>query len=123
LVLLPLRLLDWVGIIDDSVMMELQAHEKIIMQDEAKSDYFGKGILYMTNNRVILDVKTGGLLSKTTEVKLDKPLGTIKDVSAPGGKDLKIQFEGSVEPTTLYVANAEKWEAAIKSALTVTGKM
>lgn len=102
--------------------MELLPGEKIVMQDDAKSDYFGKGILYMTNGRIILDVKTGGMFSKTTEVKLDKALSTIKAVSAPGGK-LQIQFEGSVEPTTIHVANAEKWEAAIKSALAVTGKL
>jgi hypothetical protein len=103
--------------------MELLQDEKIIMQDDAKSDYFGKGVLYMTNKRIALDVKTGGFLSKTTEVKLDKALGTIKEVSAPGGKELKIQFEGSVEPTIFYVGNAQKWEAGIKSALTVSGKM
>ena len=103
--------------------MELPPDEKIIMQDDAKSDFFGKGILYMTNKRILLDIKTGGLLSKTTEVKLDKALGTIKVVSAPGGKQLQMQFEGSVEPTNIHVANAEKWEAAIKSALAVSGKM
>jgi hypothetical protein len=103
--------------------MELQEGEKIIMQDAASSDYFGKGTLYMTNSRIILEVKTGGFFSKTTEIKLDKALGTIKAVSAPGGKQLQLQFEGSVEPTNIYVANAEKWEAAIKSALTVSGQM
>jgi hypothetical protein len=103
--------------------MELLQDEKIIMQDDAKSDFFGKGILYMTNVRILLDVKTGGFLSKTTEIKLDKALGSIKAVSAPGGKQLQIQFEGSVEPTMFFVANAEKWEAAIKSALTVSGRM
>jgi hypothetical protein len=102
--------------------MELPPDEKIIMQDDAKSDFFGKGILYMTNKRILLDIKTGGFLSKTTEVKLDKALGTIIAVSAPGGKQLQIQFEGSVEPTNIHVANAEKWEAAIKSALAVGGK-
>ena len=66
--------------------MELLQDEKIIMQDDAKSDYFGKGILYMTNKRIALEVKTGGFLSKTTEVKPDKPLGTIKEVSAPRWK-------------------------------------
>ena len=81
--------------------MELQADEKIIMKDNAKSDYFGKGTLYMTSSRVVLEIKTGGLLSNSTEVKINKPLGTIKEVSAPGGKELRIQFEGSVEPTTL----------------------
>jgi hypothetical protein len=103
--------------------MELLPDEKIIMQDDAKSDFFGKGILYMTNIRILLDIKTGGFLSKTTEIKLDKALGSIKEVSAPGGKQLRIQFEGSVEPTMFFVANAEKWEAAIKSALTVSGRM
>ena len=39
--------------------MELLPDEKIIMQDDAKSDFFGKGILYMTNVRILLDVKTG----------------------------------------------------------------
>jgi hypothetical protein len=103
--------------------MELLPDEKIIMQDDAKSDFFGKGILYMTNIRILLDIKTGGFLSKTTEIKLDKALGSIKEVSAPGGKQLRIQFDGSVEPTMFFVANAEKWEAAIKSALTVSGRM
>jgi hypothetical protein len=103
--------------------MELLQDEKIIMQDGASSDYFGKGTLYMTNKRIILEVKTGGFLSKTSEVKLDKVLGTIKAVSAPGGKQLQMQFEASVEPTNIHVANAEKWEAAIKSALAVSGKM
>ena len=105
------------------MIMDLLQDEKIIMQDDAKSDFFGKGILYMTNTRILLDVKTGGFLSKTTEIKLDKVLGSIKAVSAPGGKQLQIQFEGSVEPTNIHVANAEKWEAAIKSALAVSGKM
>ena len=58
-----------------------------------------RGYSHMTNVRILLDVKTGGFFSKTTEIKLDKALGTIKTVSAPGGKQLQIQFEGSVEPT------------------------
>ena len=41
--------------------MELLQGEKIIMQDDAKSDFFGKGILYMTNKRILLEVKTGGV--------------------------------------------------------------
>jgi hypothetical protein len=77
----------------------------------------------MTSKSIALEVRTGGFLSKTTEVKLDKPFGTIKEVSAPGGKELKIQFEGSVEPTSIFVGNAAKWDAAIKSAFTVSPKM
>ena len=55
--------------------MELLQDEKIIMQDDAKSDYFGKGILYMTSKRIALEVKTGGFLSKTTEVRAHKTTG------------------------------------------------
>jgi hypothetical protein len=104
-------------------VVNLLPGETIVMQDDAKSDYFGKGTLIMTSGRILMEIKTGGLLSKTTEVKLDKALGTIKAVSAPGGKQLQMQFEGSVEPTNIHVSNAEKWEAAIKSALAVSGKM
>jgi hypothetical protein len=103
-------------------MVNLNPGETVVMQDDAKSDFFGKGTLIMTSARIIMEVKTGGLLSKTTEVKLDKALSTIKSVSAPGGKQLQVQFEGSVEPTNIYVSNAEKREAAIKSALAVGGK-
>ena len=74
-------------------------------------------------HRDLLEIKTGRFLSKTTEVKLNKALGTIKAVSATGGKQLQMQFEGSVEPTNIPVSNPEKWEAAIKSALAVSGKM
>ena len=104
-------------------MVNLNPGETVVMQDDAKSDFFGKGTLIMTSARILMEVKTGGFLSKTTEVKLDKALSTIKAVSAPGGKQLQVQFEGSVEPTNIYVSNAEKWEAAIKSALAVSGKM
>ncbi len=111
------------GIIARGYIMEVQTGEQIVMQDDAKSDYFGKGKLFMTSSRIVLEVNTGGLFSKTTETKLDKAISTITAVSAPGGKQLRIQFSGSVEPTDIYVANAAKWEAAIKSALAVTGRL
>ena len=76
--------------------MELLQDEKIIMQDDAKSDFFGKGILYMTNIRILLDIKTGGFLSKTTEVKLDKALGSIKTVSAPGENNSRSSLKGAL---------------------------
>jgi len=104
-------------------MAFLREGEKIIVQDDAKSDYFGKGILYMTNSRIVLEVMTGGLLSKTPEIKIDQAMSTIKEVSVPARKTLQIQFEGSVEPTVIYVSDPEKWEAAIKRALTMTGRM
>lgn len=94
--------------------------EKIILQDSAKSDFFGKGTLYLTNTRVVFEVFTGGLFSKSTEIKINQELSTIKSASVPAGKTLQIQFEGNVEPTKIYVSNPEKWEAAVKSALAVS---
>ena len=98
----------------------LHEAEKIILKDNAKSNFFGKGILVMTGDRIVFAVTTGGLFSKKDhEVKINQPISTIKQVSVPAKKTLQIQFEGSVEPTALYLDNPEKWEAAIRSALTV----
>ncbi len=95
----------------------LHEGEQIILQDSAKSDFFGKGTLYLTNARIVFEAHVGGILSKSSEVKIDQGIPTIMAVSAPGGKTLQIQFGGNVEPTMLHVGNPEKWEAAIKSAL------
>ncbi len=100
----------------------LHEGEKIILKDDAKSNFFGKGILVMTGDRIVFAVTTGGILSKKEyEVKINQPLSTVKQVSVPARKTLQIQFEGSVEPTALFLDNPEKWEAALKSALTVSG--
>ena len=98
-------------------MEYLQDGEQIILEDSAKSDFFGKGTLYLTNARIVFEASVGGILSKSSEVKIDQGIPTITEVSAPGGKTLQIQFEGNVEPTILHVSNPEKWEAAIKSSL------
>jgi len=95
----------------------LREGEQIILQDSAKSDYFGKGTLYLTNARIVFEAIVGGILSKSSEIKIDQGIPTITTVSAPGGKMLQIQFQGNVEPTMIHVGNPEKWEAAIKSAL------
>jgi hypothetical protein len=93
--------------------------EKIILQDSAKSDFFGKGTLYLTNERIVFEAFVGGIFSKSSEVKINQGISTIKAVSVPAGKTLQMQFEGNVEPTVIYVSNPEKWEAAIKSAQAV----
>ena len=103
-------------------MAFLREGEKLILQDRAKSDYFGKGTMYLTDSRFVFEVMTGGILSKTPEMKIDQPLGAIQSVSAPDGKTLMIQFAGSVEPTKFHTGAASKWEAAIRSALAVGGK-
>ncbi len=102
-------------------MTFLQEGEKIILEEKAKSDFFGKGILYLTNTRVVLEVRTGGFFSRATEVKIDQPVRTMRMVATPGRKMLQIHFEGNMEPTTLYVENPGKWEAAIKTLLAVGG--
>jgi hypothetical protein len=102
-------------------MAFLQEGEKIILEEKAKSDFFGKGTLYLTNTRVVLEVMTGGFFSRTTEVKIDQPIRTMRMVATPGRKTLQIHFEGNMEPTTLYVENPAKWEAAIKTLLMVGG--
>jgi hypothetical protein len=101
----------------------LHEGETIILKDDAKSDYFGKGTLYLTNARIVFEAMTGGLFAKTSEIKIDQPMSSIKEVSVPTKKTLRIQFEGNVEPTELFVHDAEKWEAAVKSALIISGKM
>jgi hypothetical protein len=98
-------------------MAFLREGEKVILQDSAKSDFFGKGTLYLTNERIVFEAFVGGLFSKSSEVKIDQGMSTIKKVSVPAGKTLQVQFEGNVEPTIVYVSNPEKWEAAINSAL------
>jgi hypothetical protein len=66
---------------------------------------------------------TGGLLSKAPEVKIDQPMGNIRRVSVPARNTLQIQFEGSVVPTAITISDPEKWDAAIRSALTVSESM
>jgi len=98
----------------------LHEGEKVILKDEAKTTFFGKGTLYLTSSRVVFLVMTGGLFSKAPEIKIDKPMSSIRSVSVPGKKTLQIQFEGSVEPTAFTISDPEKWDAAIRSALTVS---
>jgi hypothetical protein len=101
----------------------LHEGEKVILKDDAKTTFFGKGTLYLTSSRVIFLIMTGGLLSKVPEIKIDQPMGSIRTVSVPARKTLQIQFEGSVEPTAFTISDPEKWDAAIRSALTVSGSI
>ncbi len=101
----------------------LQEGETIILQDAAKSDFFGKGTLYLTNARMVFEVMTGSFLSKTAEVKIDQPIRSMKALSVSGRKSLQIHFEGNMEPTTLYVDNPSKWEASIRTILAVGGNV
>lgn len=98
----------------------LHEGEKVILKDDAKTTFFGKGTLYLTSRRVVFLIMTGGLLSKAPEIKIDQPMESIRKVSVPARKTLQIQFEGSVEPTVFSISDPEKWDAAIRSALTVS---
>ncbi len=44
----------------------LHEGEQIILQDSAKSDFFGKGTLYLTNARIVFEAHVGGILSKSS---------------------------------------------------------
>lgn len=99
----------------------LQEGENIILQDSAKSDFFGKGTLYLTNTRMVFEVITGGFLSKTPEIKIDQQIRSIQALSVSGRKGLRVHFEGNMEPTTLYVDNPGKWEASIRTVISLSG--
>jgi hypothetical protein len=101
-------------------MAFLQEGETIILEERVKSDFFGKGTLYLTNTRIMLEVNSGGLLFKKPEIKIDQPVRSIKEISS-GRKTLQVHFTGNMEPTTLYLDNPEKWAAAIKTVLTMSG--
>jgi hypothetical protein len=99
----------------------LNEGEKVILKDDAKTTFFGKGTLYLTSRRVVFVIMTGGLFSKAPDIKIDQQMSSIRSVSVPAKKTLQIQFEGSVEPTAITINDPEKWDAAIRSALTVSG--
>ncbi len=75
----------------------------------------------LTGYKTLFD--SGGLLSKEPEIKIDQPMGIIRKVSVPARKTLQIQFGGCVEPTAFTLSNPEKLDAAIRSALTVSGSI
>ena len=73
-------------------MAFLQDGETIILEERAKSDFFGKGTLYLTNTRMVLEVMTGGFFSKKTEIKIDQPVRSMKEISTPRRKTLRVHF-------------------------------
>ena len=103
-------------------MESLQEDEQVLVQDSAKSDFFGKGTLYLTTRRLVLEVASGGLLSRAVETKIDQPMGSIGAFGATGRKSLSVHFEGNMEPTSLLVDNPEKWETAIRTVKIMSGE-
>ncbi|HIH04472.1 MAG TPA: hypothetical protein HA263_11725 [Methanoregulaceae archaeon] len=102
-------------------MESLQEDEQIIVQDTGKSDFFGKGTLYLTTRRLVFEVGEGGLLSRSTETRIDQPVESISSFSAAGRRILVVHFEGNMEPSTLHIDNPEKWETAIRSVMVMSG--
>lgn len=102
-------------------MEPLQEDEQVLVQDSAKSEFFGKGTLYLTTRRMVFEVASGGLLSRSSETKIDQPVGAIRSFGATGRKYLMVHFEGNMEPTTLLVDNPEKWETAIRTVMVMGG--
>ena len=96
--------------------------EQVLVQDSAKSDFFGKGTLTLTTRRLVFEVASGGLLSRSSETKFDQPMGSIGSFGAAGRRSLVVHFEGNMEPTTLHVDNPEKWETAIRTVKVMSGE-
>lgn len=103
-------------------MESIQEDEQVIVQDSARSDFFGKGTLYLTTRRLVFEVAAGGLLSRSSETKIDQPIGAMKSFGVTGRKSLVVHFEGNMEPTTLLVDNPEKWETAIRTVKVMSGE-
>jgi len=103
-------------------MESLREDEQVIVQDSAKSDFFGKGTLYLTTRRLVFEVASGGLLSRSSETRIDQPIGSIGSFGAAGRKSLEVHFEGNMEPSTLRVDNPEKWETAIRAVKVMSGE-
>ncbi len=95
--------------------------EQVIVQGNAKSDFFGKGTLSLTTRRLIFEVAVGGLLSRSSETKIDQPIGSIVSYGSAGRKALEVHFEGNMEPTVLHVDNPEMWEVAIRTVFLMGG--
>ncbi|HOV67312.1 MAG TPA: hypothetical protein PLI31_03010 [Methanoregulaceae archaeon] len=102
-------------------MESLPEDEQVIVQGNARSDFFGKGTLTLTTRRLVFEVATGGLLSRAKETKIDRPIGAILSFGSAGRKALEVHFEGNMEPTVLYVDNPEMWEVAIRAVFILGG--
>ena len=103
-------------------MESIQEREQVIVQDSAKSEFFGKGTLSLTTHRLVFEASSGGLLSRSSETKIDQPIGTMRSYGASGRKSLVVHFEGNMEPTTLLVDNPDKWETAIRAVKVMSGE-
>jgi hypothetical protein len=103
-------------------MVILKPGEKLLLQDRATMESYGKGTLYLTNSRIIFEVTTG-LISKKTEIALILGLGAVEDVKVEGLISKKLVIEGSDERTgcidryKFSVPNPSAWEVSIKSAI------
>ena len=109
-------------IVGEKGMVLLKPGEKLLLQDRAAMEGYGKGTLFLTNNRVIFEATTG-LISKKTEIVLILGLGAIEDVKVEGLISKKLVIEGSDERTgridryKFSVPNPSAWEVSIKSAI------
>jgi hypothetical protein len=103
-------------------MESLPEDEQVIVQGNARSDFFGKGTLFLTTRRLIFEVVVGGLLSRSSETKIDQSIGSIVSYGGASRKTLEVHFEGNMEPTALQVDNPEMWETAIRAVILMGGK-
>jgi hypothetical protein len=103
-------------------MVILKPGEKLLLEERAKSENYGKGTLTLTNGRLVFE-RTTGLISKKTEICLICPLSTVEDVRVEGLIGKKLAVQGSDERTgrinkwKFSVPNPSGWEMSVKSAI------
>lgn len=103
-------------------MVILKAGEKLLLEDKAKSENYGKGTLTLTSGRLIFE-RTTGLISKKTEICLICPLHSLEDIRVEGliGKKLVVQGSdertGNISKWKFGVPNPSGWEMSVKSAI------
>jgi hypothetical protein len=103
-------------------MVILKPGEKLLLEEKANSENYGKGTLTLTSGRLIFE-KITGIISKKTDVCLICPLNTIEDVRVEGLIGKKLAVQGSDERTgriskwKFAVPNPSGWEMSVKSAI------
>jgi len=104
-------------------MVESEAGEKIIMQEDCGEDNVGTGYLTLTNQRLIFQKGEARMLTlskKVTEVVLEAPLNKIKNVRTEGWLAKKVVVEVEGNGSKLYkfgVFSPGKWRDAIENAI------
>jgi len=95
------------------VILVMPGEEIVATQDGAKLEGVGKGVLYLTNRRLMFE-KVSGLISKKYQVAMEINLVDLTHVGVRGGK-LIVEAGGARH--IVEVKNPESWERAVENAM------